>query len=73
MKEKNYGYFSIKLILVYYFFFKWNFYKKNRALNGEKLENNIRLIGALKKRKELIERFGLFREDDGDVQLVYKV
>ena len=48
----------------------------NRTFNGEKLENNIRLIGACnpyRKRKELIERCGLTREDDEDDQLVYKV
>ena len=48
----------------------------NRTFNGEKLEDNIRLIGACnpyRKRKELIERCGLTREDDEDDQLVYKV
>jgi len=48
----------------------------NRTFNGEKLEDNIRLIGACnpyRKRKELIERCGLTREDDKDDQLVYKV
>ena len=48
----------------------------NRTFNGEKLEKNIRLIGACnpyRKRKELIERCGLTREDDEDDQLVYKV
>ena len=47
-----------------------------RTFNGEKLEDNIRLIGACnpyRKRKELIERCGLTREDDEDDQLVYKV
>jgi len=48
----------------------------NREFNGEKLEKNIRLIGACnpyRKRKEFIERCGLTREDDEDDQLVYKV
>ena len=48
----------------------------NRTFNGEKLEDNIRLVGACnpyRKRKELIERCGLTREDDEDDQLVYKV
>ena len=48
----------------------------NRTFNGEKLEENVRLIGACnpyRKRKELIERCGLTREDDEDDQLVYKV
>ena len=48
----------------------------NRTFNGEKLEDNIRLIGACnpyRKRKELIERCGLIREDDEDDLLVYKV
>ena len=48
----------------------------NRTFNGEKLEDNVRLIGACnpyRKRKELIERCGLTREDDEDDQLVYKV
>ena len=48
----------------------------NRTFNGEELEKNIRLIGACnpyRKRKELIERCGLTREDDEDDQLVYKV
>ena len=48
----------------------------NRTFNGEKLEKNIRLIGACnpyRKRKENIERCGLTREDDEDDQLVYKV
>ena len=48
----------------------------NKTFNGEKLEDNIRLIGACnpyRKRKELIERCGLTREDDEDDQLVYKV
>ena len=47
-----------------------------RTFNGDKLEDNIRLIGACnpyRKRKELIERCGLTREDDEDDQLVYKV
>ena len=48
----------------------------NRTFNGEKLEKNIRLIGACnpyRKRKESIERCGLTREYDEDDQLVYKV
>jgi len=48
----------------------------NRTFNGDKLEDNIRLIGACnpyRKKKELIERCGLTREDDEDDQLVYKV
>ena len=48
----------------------------NKTFNGKKLEDNIRLIGACnpyRKRKELIERCGLTREDDEDDQLIYKV
>ena len=48
----------------------------NRTFNREKLEDNIRLIGACnpyRKRKENIERCGLTREDDEDDLLVYKV
>ena len=48
----------------------------NRTFNGEKLEDNIRLIGACnpyRLRKKNIERFGLTREDDEDDQFVYKV
>ena len=48
----------------------------NRTFNGEKLSDNIRLIGACnpyRNRKENIERFGLTREDDKDDKLVYKV
>jgi len=48
----------------------------NRTFNGEKLEDNIRLIGACNPyrfRPENIERFGLTRDDDEDDQLVYKV
>ena len=48
----------------------------NRTFNLEKLEDNIRLIGAcipFRKRKELIERYGLTRENYEDEQLVYKV
>ena len=48
----------------------------NRTFNGEKLADNIRLIGACnpyRNRKENIERFGLTREDDEDDRLVYKV
>ena len=45
----------------------------NRTFNGEKLEDNIRLIDACnpyRKRKENIERCDLTREDD---ELLYKV
>ena len=48
----------------------------NKTFNGEELENNIRLIDACnpyRKRKELIERSGLTREEDEEDQLVYKV
>jgi energy-coupling factor transporter ATP-binding protein EcfA2 len=48
----------------------------NRSFNGEKLEENIRLIGACnpyRKRTELSERCGLTRENDKDDILVYKV
>ena len=48
----------------------------NRTFNGEKLEDNIKLIGACdpyRKRKKNIERYGLTREDDEDNKLVYKV
>ena len=48
----------------------------NRTFNGEKLENNIRLIGACNsyRRRELTsEKCGLTREDDKDDDLVYKV
>ena len=48
----------------------------NRTFNGEKLEDNIRLIGACnpyRQRKENIERYGLTREDDEDDKFVYKV
>ena len=48
----------------------------NRTFNGEKLENNIRLIGACnpyRRRKEISERCGLTREDDKEDELVYKV
>ena len=47
----------------------------NRAFNGKKLEDNIRLIGACnpyRKRKEDIERCGLIREDDEDEDDKYK-
>ena len=47
----------------------------NRTFNGEKLEENIRLIGACnpyRKRKESTERYSLTRDDEED-QLVYKV
>ncbi len=49
----------------------------NRTFNGEKLEDNIRLIGACnpyRKRKEGTEICGLIREDDEeDDKLVYLV
>ena len=48
----------------------------NRTFNGEKLEDNIRLIGACnpyRYRKENIERCGLTREDDEEDKRVYKV
>ena len=48
----------------------------NRSFNGEKLQDNIRLIGTYypyKKVKELIEECSLTREDDEDDQLVYNV
>ena len=48
----------------------------NRTFNGEKLEENIRLIGACnpyRRRKELSEICGLTREDDKEDELVYKV
>ena len=48
----------------------------NRTFNGEKLENNIRLIGACnpyRMRKANIERCGLTREDYEEYQLLYKV
>jgi len=48
----------------------------NRTFNGDKLEDNIRLIGACnpyRRRKELSEKCGLTREDDKEEELVYKV
>ena len=48
----------------------------NRTFDGEKLEDNIRLIGACnpyRRRKLTAERCGLTREDDKDDDLVYKV
>ena len=48
----------------------------NRTFDGEKLEDNIKLIGACnpyRKRKELIEKCGLTLEDDEDDKLIYKV
>ena len=48
----------------------------NRSFNGEKLENNIRLIGACnpyRRRKITAEKCGLSREDDVEDDLVYKV
>ncbi len=48
----------------------------NRTFNGEKLEENIRLIGACnpyRRRKKLLEICGLTREDDKKDELVYKV
>ena len=48
----------------------------NRTFNGEKLENNIRLIGACNPYRRRIfaaEKSGLTREDDKEDDLVYKV
>ena len=48
----------------------------NRTFNGDKLEENIRLIGACnpyRKRKLTAEKCGLTREDDKEEELVYKV
>ena len=48
----------------------------NRTFNGEKLEENIRLIGACnpyRRRKSTAEKCGLTREDDKEDELVYKV
>ena len=48
----------------------------NRTFNGEKLEDNIRLIGACnpyRRRKITAEKCGLTREDDIENDLVYKV
>jgi len=48
----------------------------NRTFNGEKLEKNIRLIGACnpyRRRVFSTEKCGLTREDDKEDDLVYKV
>ena len=48
----------------------------NRTYNGEKLSENIRLIGACnpyRKRKENTEKFGLNRDQDNENELVYLV
>jgi len=48
----------------------------NRTFNGEKLEDNIRLIGACnpyRRRNLTAEKCGLTREDDKEEELVYKV
>ena len=48
----------------------------NRTYNGEKLSENIRLIGAChpyRKRKSTTEKYGLSREDDNENELVYLV
>ena len=48
----------------------------NRTFNGEKLEENIRLIGACSPyriRKSTAEKCGLTREDEQEYELVYKV
>ena len=48
----------------------------NKTFNGEKLEENIRLIGACnpyRYKKLTEENFGLIREDDKEDGLVYKV
>ena len=48
----------------------------NRTFNGEKLEDNIRLIGACNpyRRRELTEgKYGITREDDKEDELVYNV
>ena len=48
----------------------------NRTFNGDKLEDNIRLIGACnpyRRRKLTAEKCGLSREDDIEDDLVYKV
>ena len=48
----------------------------NRTFNGEKLEDNIRLIGACnpyRKRKEAAEIYGIARENNQEDELVYKV
>ena len=48
----------------------------NRTYNGEKLSENIRLIGICypyRKRKYIIEKCGLSKDDDNDNKLVYLV
>ena len=48
----------------------------NRTFNGEKLEGNIRLIGACnpyRKKNDNTESCGLIREDDENDKRVYKV
>jgi len=48
----------------------------NRTYNGEKLNDNIRLIGACnpyRKRKTETEKCGLNRDDDNENELVYLV
>ena len=48
----------------------------NRTYNGEKMSENIRLIGACnpyRKRKALTEKCGLSRDDDNENELVYLV
>ena len=48
----------------------------NRTYNGEKLSDNIRLIGACnpyRKRKALTEKCGLSRDDEKENELVYLV
>ena len=48
----------------------------NRTFNGEKLEENIRLIGACnpyRRRVFTTEKCGLTRDDDKDDELVYRV
>ena len=48
----------------------------NRTYNGEKISNNIRLIGACnpyRKRKDFTEKFGLSRNYEKENELVYLV
>ena len=48
----------------------------HRTYNGEKLSDNIRLIGACnpyRRRKALTEKCGLSRDDDNENELVYLV
>ena len=48
----------------------------NRTFNGEKLSDNIRLIGACnpyRKRKTFTEKCGLSRDDEKESELVYLV